>query len=100
MKELRDIEMCLISQVQAQCNDLKKVHAAELGEVIDMIKDLEEAIYYCSITKAMEKNNNWDYHMTEMDKKDISRHIYNDSEESPMEEKQMLSNRLQQLAKN
>lgn len=56
MEELRSIEECLISQVQAQCGDLKKVDAAEMGEVIDMIKDLEEAIYYCSITEAMEKS--------------------------------------------
>jgi hypothetical protein len=26
-----------------------------LGEVIDMIKDLEEAMYYCSIIDAMDK---------------------------------------------
>lgn len=32
------------------------VNVAELGEVIDMIKDIEEAIYYCTITKAMEKS--------------------------------------------
>ena len=56
MEELRSIEKCLISQVQAQCSDLKKVNAAEMGEVIDMIKDLEEAIYYCSITEAMEES--------------------------------------------
>ena len=56
MEELRSIEKCLISQIQAQCNDLKKVNAKELGEVVDMVKDLEEAIYYCSITKAMEKS--------------------------------------------
>ena len=56
MEQLRNIEECLISQVQAQCSDLRKVDAKELGEVVDMIKDLEEAIYYCSITKAMEKS--------------------------------------------
>ena len=55
MEELRSIEKCLISQIQAQCSDLKKVDAKELGEVVDMVKDLEEAIYYCSITEAMEK---------------------------------------------
>ena len=27
----------------------------EMGEVIDMIKDLEQAKYYCSIVKAMEE---------------------------------------------
>jgi hypothetical protein len=35
---------------------LKKANAKELGEVVDMIKDLEEAMYYCSIIKAMEKS--------------------------------------------
>ena len=34
---------------------LEQVDAKELGEVIDMVKDIEEAIYYCTITKAMEE---------------------------------------------
>ena len=69
MEELKSIEKCLISQVQAQCGDLKKVNAKELGEVMDMIKDLEEAMYYCSIIEAMEKsaeekqNMNINYYM-------------------------------------
>lgn len=29
----------------------------ELGEAIDMIKDLEQAMYYCSIVKAMEEKD-------------------------------------------
>ena len=29
----------------------------ELGEIVDIVKDLEEAMYYCSITKAMEESN-------------------------------------------
>lgn len=55
MEELKSIKECLVSQVKSQCSDLKKVNTKELGEVVDMIKDLEEAIYYCSITHAMEK---------------------------------------------
>ena len=35
--------------------NLKNADTKELGEVIDMVKDLEEAIYYCTITKAMEE---------------------------------------------
>ena len=27
----------------------------ELGEAIDMLKDLEEALYYCTIIEAMEE---------------------------------------------
>lgn len=69
MEQLREIEKCLVSQIQAQCGDLKKVNAKELGEVVDMVKDLEEAMYYCSIIEAMEKsaeekqNMNINYYM-------------------------------------
>lgn len=34
---------------------LECVDAEELGEVIDMLKDIEEALYYNSITTAMEE---------------------------------------------
>jgi hypothetical protein len=34
---------------------LSEVDTKELGEAIDMIKDLEEAIYYCTVTEAMTK---------------------------------------------
>ena len=55
MEQLKSIKECLVSQVQNQLGDIKKVNAKELGEVVDMIKDLEEAMYYCSIVEAMEK---------------------------------------------
>lgn len=55
MEELKTIKQQLISQVQAQMSDLRKVNAHELGAVIDMIKDLSEASYYCSIVDAMEE---------------------------------------------
>lgn len=57
MEQLRNIEQCLISTVQTQLGDLKHVNAKEMGEVVDMIKDLEEAMYYCSIIEAMEKSS-------------------------------------------
>lgn len=47
----------LMAQVESQLSNLKEVDTEELGDVIDMIKDLEEAIYYCTITKAMEKKD-------------------------------------------
>ena len=37
-------------------SNLEKVDAKEMGEVIDIIKDLEEAQYYCAITSAMQEN--------------------------------------------
>lgn len=54
MEDLKSVKKTLMGQVQAQMGDLSKVNTHELGEVIDMVKDLEEAIYYCSIVKAME----------------------------------------------
>ena len=34
-----------------EATNLRHLNTHELGEVIDMIKDLSEAIYYCSMTK-------------------------------------------------
>ena len=53
MKRLCEIKNCLISAAQSQMSNLQNCDAEELGEVIDMIKDIEQAIYYCTITKAM-----------------------------------------------
>ena len=63
MEQLRNIEQCLIGTVQGQMGDLKKVNAKEMGEVIDMIKDLEEAMYYCSIIEAMEETSEKEEHV-------------------------------------
>ena len=55
----------LIGCIQGQMSHLDSVDTKELGEVIDMVKDLEEAIYYCTITKAMEekeKNGGSEHH--------------------------------------
>lgn len=55
MEQLKSIKQCLVNSVSNQLEDLKKTDAKELGEVIDMIKDLEEAMYYCAIIEAMER---------------------------------------------
>ncbi len=54
MEQLKMMKEQLTACVQAQIGDLKSANAEELGEAVDMIKDLSEAIYYCTITKAME----------------------------------------------
>ena len=75
--------------------NLKDVHTKELGEVIDMIKDLSEAMYYCQIYKEMEeasekeetRSSNNNYYYTEkyypymnrdMDKDTYGRMYYGD----------------------
>lgn len=68
MERLKSMKESLMSCVQSQMGDLKNVDAKELGEAIDMIKDLEEAIYYATITKSMHEN--------EHKEKEIERHYY------------------------
>ena len=46
MHRLEHMKETLISCVQSQLADIHNVDTHELGEVIDMIKDLEETIYY------------------------------------------------------
>ena len=56
MEALKKMKECLINVAEGQVyGNIEKVDAEELGEVMDMIKDLSEAIYYCTITESMEK---------------------------------------------
>ena len=53
-KKLMWMEELLIEEAEKQFECLEQVCTKELGEVIDMIKDLKEAIYYETVAKAME----------------------------------------------
>ena len=57
MKQLKAMKEQLTSLVQGQLANVQNVDTKELGEAIDMIKDLAEAVYYCSITDAMEEGS-------------------------------------------
>ena len=65
MERLKSIKDCLIAQVSGQMGKLDQVDAKELGEVVDMIKDMEEACYYAKITEAMEKGEEEKKYYTE-----------------------------------
>ena len=56
-KRIEHMLESLTSCVEDQLIHLESVDTKELGEAIDMIKDLEEAMYYCVITKAMEEKD-------------------------------------------
>lgn len=60
MQQLKMIKDCLESAVAAQVTDLSNANAQELGEAVDMIKDIAEAMYYCS---KIEKKNHKDEEM-------------------------------------
>lgn len=49
-EELKKMKDQLVTCVQSQLTDIPKANTHELGEAVDMIKDLAEAIYYCTIT--------------------------------------------------
>ena len=55
-EKLKHMKDTLVCAVEMQLCDLSEVDTKELGEAIDMIKDLEEAIYYCTVTEAMQGN--------------------------------------------
>ena len=52
-KKLIPIAEQLICEVEQQMERLECVDTKELGEVIDMVKDLSKAIYYDVVTEAM-----------------------------------------------
>ena len=51
LKHLKDNLMC---SIEAQMCNLYEADAEELGCAIDMLKDIEEAMYFCTITEAMQ----------------------------------------------
>lgn len=54
MDKMKIVKDKLMDSVQSLVyGDLKAVDSKELGEAIDMVKDLSEAIYYCTVTEAM-----------------------------------------------
>ena len=56
MKQLEHMKEQLVSLVSNQLSHADTANTKELGEAVDMIKDLAETIYYCTITEAMEKS--------------------------------------------
>lgn len=57
MEQLKNMKHTLTSLVEGEIAHIDRADYKELGEAIDMIKDLSEAIYYCLITEAMEKSD-------------------------------------------
>lgn len=56
MERLKMIKDNLISLISSEAMDLHSANCEELGAAIDMVKDISEAIYYCSIVKAMDES--------------------------------------------
>ena len=53
MHRLKSMKENLMCCVQNQMGNLSQVDAQELGAAVDMIKDLSDAIFFCTFTEAM-----------------------------------------------
>ena len=85
-KKLIPIAEHLICAVEEQMEDLESACTQELGEVIDMIKDLAEAEYYAKISKAMDEaeyGEDYDYMGAYDDRERKGRNITFTGEEQP-----------------
>lgn len=55
MHKLKRMKELLVDAIECEMAEgLEEVDTKELGEAIDMVKDLAKAIYYCTVTEAME----------------------------------------------
>ena len=62
MEHLKNMKTKLVDCIEKQINgNLEYTSTKELGEAVDMVKDLSEAIYYCTITEAMEGKGQQSY---------------------------------------
>lgn len=76
IKRLHELEEALSCLLETQMGCLENVDAAEMGEVVDMIKDIEEAKYYASVTQAMKEASEYNYSYDPMNE---HRMYYHDS---------------------
>lgn len=82
-KKINHMLETLLCVIEMQLCDLENVDTKELGEAIDMVKDLEEAMYYCTVIEAMHgKDYEVEWEMKkggphQEEKQDESRMYYN-----------------------
>lgn len=61
LKAMEERALCLAEQGLNQ--DVSCIDAKELGEIIDVCKDIAETKYYCSVVKAMEESDEAEKYM-------------------------------------
>lgn len=56
-ERINRLKESLLCAIESQMYNLTEADAEELGQAVDMLKDLEEALYFCTITEAMNGKN-------------------------------------------
>lgn len=62
MERLKYIKEALIESAYEHAKNLDSVDTCELGEVIDMIKDIEKTLYYCTMMHDMREAKEHEQH--------------------------------------
>ena len=62
IKHLERMQEKMITYVHDHVKDLSMVDTCELGQAIDIIKDLSEAIYYHTIVESMGEKERAEWH--------------------------------------
>ena len=62
IKHLEQMQEAMIKYVHGEMKELALVDTCELGEAIDIIKDLSEAIYYHTIVESMHSKEKAEWH--------------------------------------
>lgn len=77
MERLKNMKETLVGCVQAQLANIGQADTEELGEAVDMIKDLEQAMYYCSMVEALKEQKE--------EKKEMKKELEKMKQEHPQE---------------
>lgn len=93
LKEMKEKIMCA---VECEMCNLANVDTTELGEAIDILKDLEEAIYYSTITEAMNEKEGYHRHEEDNDDSQYEGHSHK-NRKMYMEAKEMHKDKATQL---
>jgi hypothetical protein len=52
-ERLKNLKHSLLCVIEDEMEDIYEADTDELGKVIDMLKDVEKTMYYCTVIKAM-----------------------------------------------
>lgn len=61
LHRLKTLKESLLCAIEEEMLNICEADTDELGKVIDMVKDIEKTIYYCTITHAMNNEETTDH---------------------------------------
>lgn len=99
LHKLEKMKEKIACAVECELCDLAHADTKELGEAIDMLKDLEEAIYYATITESMNAKSHISHNEEEVwdkDEDEYNGHSYK-NRKMYMEAKEMHKDKAVQL---